>query len=345
MSGMLRPRREALQDNRKPHTGVKPQNRAEEIRRRRASRSERRHTSPKLAVSMFGRRRFSADSTMPPVLVRGDLSAMPVQRRSHRTPRRRYDVALNVPGAEVRLPALPTVRLSWRIVSGILVIASLVLLFNFWNSPAFKVKSVDVNGLKRLTSKDINTVINVSGDSIFSVNSQRIIKDLHRAFPEFKSISVEVGLPAKISISIAERQPIISWQNNDSEKWVDAEGVAFPPRGEAGSLVKIEAKDTPNVRSQDVVTTTQFIDPQMVAAILKMAGQAPQGTAMLFDNVHGLGWKDPQGWQVYFGWDMKDMDIKLRVYQAMVNRLKGEGIQPALVSVEYVHAPYYRLEH
>jgi hypothetical protein len=36
--------------------------------------------------------------------------------------------------------------------------------------------------------------------------------------------------------------------------------------------------------------------------------------------------------------------MKMAVYQALVDQLKSEGIQPALISVEYVHAPYYRME-
>jgi hypothetical protein len=38
------------------------------------------------------------------------------------------------------------------------------------------------------------------------------------------------------------------------------------------------------------------------------------------------------------------MEMKLLVYQAIVDRLQKEGITPALISVENVHAPYYRLE-
>ena len=59
---------------------------------------------------------------------------------------------------------------------------------------------------------------------------------------------------------------------------------------------------------------------------------------------HGLGWKDPRGWEVYFGMNLKDMEMKLRVYKTLVKRLGKEKIQPQLISVEYVHAPYYRLE-
>ncbi len=71
----------------------------------------------------------------------------------------------------------------------------------------------------------------------------------------------------------------------------------------------------------------------------------PEGTVLVFDSEHGLGWNDPNGgWDVFFGNEDEDMDMKLAVYQALVERLKTEGIQPALISVEYVHAPYYRME-
>ena len=65
---------------------------------------------------------------------------------------------------------------------------------------------------------------------------------------------------------------------------------------------------------------------------------------LVYDSVHGLGWNDPKGWEVYFGSEDQDMEMKLTVYQALVDRLENEGIQPAMISVEYVHAPYYRME-
>jgi hypothetical protein len=36
--------------------------------------------------------------------------------------------------------------------------------------------------------------------------------------------------------------------------------------------------------------------------------------------------------------------LKLTVYEAIVARMAYDGIQPALISVEYAHAPYYRME-
>jgi hypothetical protein len=81
----------------------------------------------------------------------------------------------------------------------------------------------------------------------------------------------------------------------------------------------------------------------MVSAILSMSAQAPKDTTLVYDAKHGLGWKDPRGWDAYFG-NVKEIEMKLRVYNALLEKLKKDDVQPVLISLEYVHAPYYRLE-
>jgi hypothetical protein len=39
-----------------------------------------------------------------------------------------------------------------------------------------------------------------------------------------------------------------------------------------------------------------------------------------------------------------DIDLKLHVYKTLVKRLKKEQVRPELISVEFVNAPFYRLE-
>lgn len=82
---------------------------------------------------------------------------------------------------------------------------------------------------------------------------------------------------------------------------------------------------------------------EMVSAILSMSAQAPEGISLAYDAQHGLGWKDPNGWDVYFG-EISNMGVKLNIYQAMLKKLDQEDIRPAMVSVEYVHSPYFRVE-
>ena len=66
-------------------------------RRRRSEPKERKPLKKKARRSYM-----SEDRSMPPVMVRGDFTWMPQSVRKRNKTRRRYDVALNIPGAEMR---------------------------------------------------------------------------------------------------------------------------------------------------------------------------------------------------------------------------------------------------
>jgi hypothetical protein len=253
-------------------------------------------------------------------------------------------MSLNVPGAEVRLPALPVIHLNWRLASGMIVALLAALLFHWWSSPTYQVESAEIIGIERITSADVNLVMGIVGASIFTVDPQQVVEDLARAFPDFKSVSIEVGLPAKVIVTVEERQPVLAWQQGGKLMWVDEEGEAFPARGEAEALVTVEAQDAPPGTESDLVRNTVKYDPHWIQAFESLATKAPQGTALIYSAERGMGWNDPQGWQVFFGADLSDLEMKLLVYDAMVKRLQADGITPALISVEFVHAPYYRTE-
>jgi hypothetical protein len=128
-------------------------------------------------------------STMPPVMMRGSMPGRPVQTRKPGKTRRRYDVALDVPGAELRLPALPQVQIGWRLLSGVMTIALLAVLYHVWNSPAYRVDEAEVTGLLRLTSADVNAVLDVADEPIFTLSAAELQKRLVESFPEFSRVS------------------------------------------------------------------------------------------------------------------------------------------------------------
>jgi cell division protein FtsQ len=315
------------------------------------------------------RRIYDARSdAAPPVMVRGGLGGMAFGRTAssklskRRAPKRRIDVPLNVPGAELRLPSIPILHVGWRAVSFLMVLMMIASLVLIWKSPVFKVNSLKTEGLQRLTLSDLNAVLRIRGSSIFLVSPNEIDKALEQAFPELSKVSVKVDLPSKVSIEVNERQPVIAWVQDNKEVWVDAEGVSFPARGTiSDTLVRVEGYGNPpgavetgpvvevqtaagEVAVTNTLTPTLKLSPELVSAILSLGAQMPPDTLLVYDSEHGLGWNDPKGWDVFFGSDDQDMEMKLAVYQSLVERLESQGIQPALISVEYVHAPYYRME-
>ncbi len=287
---------------------------------------------------------------LPPVMVRGGLvgTPLPLRKPGKSRAKRRFDVTLNMPGAEMRLPSLPQVSIDLRLLSGVLVAALGFLVYQLWNSPSFRVEGAEIVGLQRLNSRDVNTVLNIEGESIFAIDPQALEQSALEAFPEFSSVKVEVGLPRSVEVTVEERLPILTWHQEGRTVLVDANGIAFPQRelGGAAPSVVVEASSSPPVIQLPgtlETSSSQFMTVEMVSAILSMSAQAPKDTPLVYDAKHGLGWKDARGWDVYFG-DVKDIDMKLRVYNAMLNKFKKDKVQPVLVSLEYAHAPYYRLE-
>ena len=313
---------------------------------------EKREQRPRKSSSKSSRRSQKVSrGTLPPVLVRGGLAASVSQsRRKRKSARRRYDIALNNQGAEMRLPSVPTVGFGWRLLSGLLVIVLGFIVYMLWYSPFFTVSTLEVSGLVRLTNEEINSVANVIGKSIILIRPASLEQDLQAAFPQLVNVSVETQVPNKVAVKLVERQPVLSWQQDGQTFWVDADGVAFEPHGEGGPSITVQGSELLSSTSPDSenieeeVKSSQTIPVELVNAILTVSQEAPENTPLVYDSRHGLGWQDPRGWQVYFGKSDDQIDMKLSVYNKTWKRLKKAGIRPALINVEHVHAPYYRLE-
>jgi hypothetical protein len=233
------------------------------------------------------------------------------------------------------------------LISGVMVLALGMLLYHLWSSPIYQVEAAEIVGLQRLTSVDVNSVMDIAGELIFTVNGETLQEQLQAAFPEFSSVSVGVGLPRNVSVTVEERLPILTWRQEGRTVLVDANGIAFPLRNQTQSEqgLVIEAFDAPPTFELDQEETDleHFLPVEMVSAILSMSGHAPENALLVYNSDHGLGWRDSQGWEVYFG-DIKDIDIKLRIYEAMVDKFAVEGLKPVLISVEHMGSPYYRME-
>jgi cell division septal protein FtsQ len=290
------------------------------------------------------------ERSVPPVMVRGvDVRNIPLSsgKKGKAKPRRRYDVALNMPGVEMRLPSLPQVALSWRMASFLLVAALGTLIYHLWSSPQYRVQAAQISGLQRLSSADLNAIMDVRGETIFAIAPRQLEEKLQQALPELSAVHIEVALPGEVIVEVEERQPILAWKQEGRTVLVDANGVAFPMRDQNAAIppLVVEAHGAPQMASSavDAVEAQQFMPVEMVSAIVSMSGQAPKNTPLKYDPQRGLGWQEAAGWDVYFG-DTRSMDVKLKLYEAIADKLDEDGISPALVSVEHVHLPYYRLE-
>lgn len=279
--------------------------------------------------------------------------------------RKQVYLPTGTPGSEVRLPTLPRISFSWRWLSALLALGMIVLLYMMLNSATFEVNTVNLSGGIRVPSDEVKAILNVTGESIIRVKPAQVEEQILATFPDIKSALVEVALPDTLNVVIEERIPAILWLENEQELfWIDQDGYTFSVRGEANMPIRVYANTPPpyalgyvdpkslNLESADTEDEEEKlteaippIDPAFVQTVQKLNLIKPADTPMLYDIEKGLGWTDPHGWLVYFGTRTDDIDMKLIEYHYIVDAILEKNLQPVLISMEFLHAPYYRLEH
>ncbi len=258
----------------------------------------------------------------------------------------------------------------WRLLSFALVALFSFLLFTAWRSPDYLVSSIQIKGLQRLTQDEVLAKVDVLGQPIFAIQPQEIHDAIAAAFPELRDIQVRVSLPARITITVVERQPMFIWQMSDSVIWVDTEGYLIPARGSAPAMLTISADSLPvyaldddlkadglaakiiqdkSIRKpglSDLVFFAQskHIDSNLLVGVLQLNAWMPNEKTLLYQKQRGLGWKDVRGWDVFVGQRLENINDKMVMYETIVRNLEEQGVNPSLVSVEFLNAPYYRVD-
>jgi hypothetical protein len=281
---------------------------------------------------------------------------------------RKVNVPLKSKGAELQLPAFPHVKFGWRLISGAICLLSLAVIISFIGLSTFEVSSINLEGAQRLSGEVILSQTDLLGKAIIALNPDEIEQQVIERFPSLKSVRVSVGLPASVNINVSERQPVILWQQEGSSYWIDNDGVMFPVIGDVDVQATViassdppaaPAEEEPTDEEAGETTVEEEIEPlftffeepayprttpAFVEGTLAMINYVPEGSALAYNAEFGLGWQDPQGWLVYFGRDINNIELKLAEYQTIVAALQKDGIIPALISLEFLHAPFYRLE-
>lgn len=256
-----------------------------------------------------------------------------------------YDFAFSLGRTSVHAPAMSFPRVGSRWISAGLTILLAILVYTMWTANTFKVSAAQVTGNQRLEASDVQTALGVIGQPIFVVMPGQIEDNLRVAFPDLAGVNVQIGFPNKVFVNVTERTPLIAWYQDNKTTWIDSNGIAFMPRGTVQGLVQVASEGNPPKISEDTAKSIYdqpFLSPDTVKAIISLSSQMPEGAPMIYNPKYGMGWQDPRGWSVFFGQSLKDFQMKQKVYQAILDTITRQGIQPTLISVENLDAPFYK---
>ena len=246
-----------------------------------------------------------------------------------------------------------------------------MMLFWMLNSPMFTVSAerVIVNGIERINLNSLLAKTGILNIPVYLVDPEVLSENLPKMIPALESAEIKVSLNGEIVIDAVERVPVLTWDQAtiNHVSWVDMEGRIFPALGASDDLVYVLANDAPPPPPRLATAENQLnyyyaeeaaipyiledkgkeqlLEPELVQNLLALAHYLPEGSVLVYDGTHGFGWEDPEhGWMVYFGKQLEKPETRVKVYEAVVAMFEERQRKPILISVEYLHAPYYRME-
>lgn len=251
--------------------------------------------------------------------------------------------------SKARKISLKGMNLGWRLLSLVLAGVLSYGIYFMWTSPFFKVASPVISGNIRVSSAEFISAMAVEGKPSFTIVPSEVHNTLLNTFPELVSANLHFIFPNQVALEVTEREPVLIWKQGGQTLWIDLFGIPMLPRGESGNWYVVTATgDAVGLVPIDPANHPGQYKPvagtDLILMILNLANMTPSGTAIAYDPRYGLGWNDPQGWKVYFGFNMDGLDSKVAQYAGIVTNLNNQGIQPKIISVQYPYAPFYRLE-
>jgi cell division septal protein FtsQ len=314
---------------------TKDQSRSEQVRLRRESNTTKR----------VQRARKDATRPAPPVTSRTRQAGAAPRRKPAQNARRRYQVSVPTARADARPISIPRPRLGIRLLSFLLALMIGAAIYFVYTLPYFRVTQAQVTGNQLISAEELSAALSITGQPIFLLKPSDLETRLRLNYPELASARVSISLPNVVSVDVVERRPVVRWEQSGGYTWIAEDGVAFRPRGEIAELISVTAVSAPvlDLKASDPLNPVPFISKDMVQALKGLGTHVPPGMSILYDPALGFGWNDPRGWSVYFGTSSYDIELKMRVYETMVNSLTQRGIRPVLINVTYPTAPYYRM--
>ncbi|MDX2163298.1 MAG: FtsQ-type POTRA domain-containing protein [bacterium] len=231
------------------------------------------------------------------------------------------------------------VYIRWRYVSGVIVLAMLILLGIFFISDAYYVHNVAIVGRETMTDAEVYALARIADTHVFWVDPAQVRRSLLES-PSIADAQVAVTWNnPMVIITLQEREPALVWEQNGVITWIDVQGRVMEQRGERPELLRVVAEDA-SLADGETPLPIEQIEADIVNGALQLRELLPERRELRFTTVLGLGFVDPGGWEAWFGTGT-DMPEKVLIYNAIIANLQGRSIQPGVVNLTNPDAPFY----
>ena len=255
--------------------------------------------------------------------------------------RRRKKLFMTTATGKTRLvPAVIDAAMSARAISVAILFLAVLAALELTLGEAFYIYSPTVTGNQRIPASEIVAASQIETLHVLWLEPERTTGTLVGNMPELRSAFIWCGLPAECTIQVLEREAAFEWRQGQTRTWVDAEGVAFPARGQSPDIPVVEA--APSVPA---LLPGHQVDRALVNTLLELVRGLPEVKAFRYTTERGVEFSDPQGnWPVYMGvgrFQAGEMAARVAMWKAVAADLASRKVRPRYLDVRYPQAPYY----
>jgi len=227
---------------------------------------------------------------------------------------------------------------SWtpsQVFSLVVLVGSIGLLVAALAAGRLRVYTAEVQGNHMVPASEIYRASRVDGQVIFQVNRTIAEKAIVRALPFISKARVSTRLPAEVTITVQEREPVAVWESGTMRYAVDVEGILIPAESVPGGTPLIQALDGRPIQPGEHVPVAA------VNLVLQLRALLPNVSTYQFQLERGVGFKTAQGWPVWLGTRPDNLEVRIQTLAVLVRQLEAERAKIEYIDLRFKQ-PYYK---
>lgn len=228
-----------------------------------------------------------------------------------------------------------------QVLAAVLTLGILVGLAFLGISERFYVYAEDVHVTGAFYT-DPNAVVKtagVEGYHVFYVDPKAVAERVE-TLPYVKTARVLVHLPARVDITIVERQPVLEWVTSSATTWVDVEGVLLPPQSYGAPPLRLVDPEGWAAWSPSAAEEGRF-NTDVLKVLLAWQDALPELREVYYDSAFGLWATVPyRGKSVKVIWgDTLVLEPRLEALRRVWGEMEESGQVFSLVDVSAPDEP------
>lgn len=233
-----------------------------------------------------------------------------------------------------------TIAARW--VSGIFSVIFGSMAAGYAFLPQFRFDDIQITGMEKINKAEIVYFTGAKGEPVFTVDPSRIRTTLLQHYQDIYDADVTIDFPAKMSITLTERVPVVEWDFGGSRFWIDQDGKVLSESRSQESTIHVYADSYPGAPNQADRELPLYFSRDTLKTIMTMGSFVPEDQPLIYTYKNGFGWDTDEGWRVFFGKTDSDIEEKLRMQESLTRYFHENDIKPIFLSLEFKDAPYYR---